>query len=111
MIPHPSKMARLSRSKVKDREARQQQKAAVEKRTRIEEQQRALVKAATVLQKWVLHTWVLPKRAKARALAKAVWSYNKKVIAQRVPEQAPAKEHYSLQELAELMTVVDSFFA
>ena len=66
MIPRPSKMARLSHSKSKDRQVRQQQKAAAETRAQLEEEERVLGKAATVLQKWVLHKWVLPKRAKAR---------------------------------------------
>lgn len=105
-------MARLSHSKSKERQSRQQQKAAADTRVQLEEKERVLVKTVTVFQKWVLRKWVLPKRAKARALAKALVAYKKRVIADRVPVKAPAEEHYySLEELTELYTVVDSFFA
>ncbi len=105
-------MARLSHSKSKERQVRQQQKADTETRVQFEEKERVIVKAVTVLQKWVLQKWVLPKRAKARALAKALAAYKKRVITERVTEKATVEVHYySLEELVELMTVVDSFFA
>ena len=94
-------MPRLSHKKSKGRQARQQQKAAAEQRD-----------AATVIQKFVLRKCFLPKRAKARAFAKALAAYIKSVIAARVSVKAPVQaRRYSQEELDRLVVVADSFLA